>query len=63
MKNRKEMKKIYCLCLACLLVSVVRCKMNVNQEWRECVKLSDDMGKHMGSNAEVEACLYELRLK
>ena len=23
MKNRKEMKKIYCLCLACLLVSVV----------------------------------------
>lgn len=39
------------------------CKMNVNQEWRECVKLSDDMGKHMGSNAEVEACLYELRLK
>lgn len=40
-----------------------RCKMNHNQEWRECVKLSDDMGKHMGSNAEVEACLYELRLK
>ena len=39
-----------------------RCKMNVNQEWRECVKLSDDMGKHMGSNTEVEACLYELRL-
>ena len=40
-----------------------RCKMNVNQEWRECVKLSDDMGKHMGSSKELDACLYELRLK
>ena len=25
--------------------------------------LSDDMGKHMGSDREVEACLYELGLK
>ena len=46
-----------------IVMKLSRCKMNVNQEWRECVKLSDDMGKHMGSNAEVEACLYELRLK
>ena len=45
-----------------IVMKLSRCKMNVNQEWRECVKLSDDMGKHMGSNAEVEACLYELRL-
>lgn len=46
-----------------IVMKLSRCKMNHNQEWRECVKLSDDMGKHMGSNAEVEACLYELRLK
>ena len=46
-----------------IVMKLSRCKMNINQEWRECVKLSDDMGKHMGSNAEVEACLYELRLK
>lgn len=46
-----------------IVMKLSRCKMNVNQEWRECVKLSDDMGKHMGSNAEVQACLYELRLK
>ena len=46
-----------------IVMKLSRCKMNLNQEWRECVKLSDDMGKHMGSNAEVEACLYELRLK
>ena len=46
-----------------VVMKLARCKMNVNQPWRECVKLSDDMGKHMGSDREVEACLYELELK
>lgn len=46
-----------------IVMKLSRCKMNVNQEWRECVKLSDDMGKHMGSNTEVKACLYELRIE
>ena len=45
-----------------IVMKLSRCKMNANQEWRECVKLSDDMGKHMGSNSEVEACLHELRI-
>ena len=45
-----------------IVMKLSRCRMNVNQEWRECVKLSDDMGKHMGSITEVEACLHELRL-
>ena len=38
-------------------------KMNLNQEWRECVKLSDDIGKHIGSPEEVRACLYDFRLE
>jgi len=37
--------------------------MNVNQKWRECIKLSDDLGKHTGSDREVQACLYELGLE
>lgn len=45
-----------------IVMKLSRCKMSMNQEWRECVKLSDDMGKHMGSMTEVEACLHELRL-
>lgn len=45
-----------------IVMKLSRCKMSPNQEWRECVKLSDDMGKHMGSFSEVEACLHELRL-
>ncbi len=45
-----------------IVMKLSRCKMNNHQEWRECVKLSDDLGKHMGSMSEVEACLHELRL-
>ena len=45
-----------------IVMKLTQCKMNVNQEWRECVKLSDDIGKHIGSPEEVRAWLYDLRL-
>lgn len=45
-----------------IVMKLSQCKMNVNQEWRQCVKLSDDAGKHTGSPEEVRACLYELKL-
>lgn len=45
-----------------IVMKLTQCKMNINQEWRECVKLSDDIGKHIGSPKEVRACLYDLRL-
>lgn len=45
-----------------IVMKLTRCRMNPTQEWRECVKLSDDEGKHLGSNEEVKACLYELQL-
>lgn len=46
-----------------IVMKLSRCKMNAHQEWRECVKLSDDLGKLMGSSKEVKACLYELQLE
>lgn len=46
-----------------IVMKLAYCKMNVNQQWKECVKISDDLGKHMGSDREMEACLYELDLK
>ena len=45
-----------------IVMKLTHCKMNKNQEWRECIKLSDDLGKHLGSGTEVDACLHELRL-
>lgn len=46
-----------------IVMKLSKCKMNANQEWMECVKLSDDLGKHMGSAKEVKACLYDLQLE
>lgn len=46
-----------------IVMKLTQCKMNVNQEWHECVKLSDDIGKHIGSEAELQACLYDLQLE
>ena len=46
-----------------IVMKLAQCRMNSHQDWRECIKLFDDMGKHMGSSAELEACLYELKLK
>lgn len=45
-----------------IVMKLSRCRMNANQQWRECIKLSDDLGKHMGSITEVEACMHELRI-
>lgn len=45
-----------------IVMKLSRCRMNANQQWRECIKLSDDLGKHMGSITEVQACMHELRI-
>ncbi len=45
-----------------IVMKLTRCKMNINQQWHECVKLSDDLGKHTGNSQEVRACFYELGL-
>lgn len=46
-----------------IVMKLTHCKMNARQPWRECVKLSDDAGKHTGNPEEVKACLYELKLE
>jgi len=45
-----------------IVMKLTQCKMNAHQPWRECIKLSDDEGKHTGSPEEVQACLHELKL-
>jgi nicotinate phosphoribosyltransferase len=36
------------------------CRMNVNQPWYLTIKISDDLGKHMGDNQEFNHACYEL---
>jgi hypothetical protein len=36
--------------------------MNVNQPWYLTIKISDDLGKHMGNNEEFNHACYELHI-
>lgn len=46
-----------------IVMKLTSCQMNKNQPVFDCVKLSDDLGKHTGNAKEVELCLSELRIK
>lgn len=45
-----------------IVMKLTSCRMNPNQLWNTCIKLSDDEGKHMGFEDEIGNCLYELGL-
>lgn len=42
-----------------IVMKLSECRMNSSQPWYQCIKLSDDKGKHTGSEKEVEICKYE----
>lgn len=43
-----------------IVMKLTSCQMSKNQPVFNCVKLSDDLGKHTGDRREVEHCLTEL---
>lgn len=45
-----------------IVMKLTSCQMNKNQPVFNCVKLSDDLGKHTGLEQEVEHCMNELGL-
>lgn len=42
-----------------IVMKLTKCRMNSNQPWYNCIKLSDDVGKHIGCSKEIEICKYE----
>ena len=46
-----------------IVMKMSKCRMNPNQPWFDCIKISDDFGKHMGNNEEFEHACYELGIK
>lgn len=44
-----------------IVMKLTWCCINSNQKGRECVKLSDDAGKHTGSAEEINNCLNNVR--
>lgn len=39
-----------------------KCRMNQNQPWFVTIKISDDLGKHMGDSEEFAHAIYELNI-
>ena len=45
-----------------IVMKMSRCRMNPNQPWYLTIKISDDLGKHMGDNKEFDHACYELNI-
>lgn len=45
-----------------IVMKLLRCQMSESQPWYDCVKLSDDLGKHTGNTDEVERCVITLNI-
>ena len=43
-----------------IVMKMSRCRMTPTQPWYVTIKISDDIGKHMGDNKEFEHACYEL---
>ena len=43
-----------------IVMKLSKCRINSNQEWRKCIKISDDLGKHLGDDKEFEIAKYQL---
>lgn len=45
-----------------IVMKLMRCRISPKDEWEDCIKLSDDLGKHMGNEKEIEIAKYELHI-
>lgn len=45
-----------------IVMKLSRCRMSDKDPWEKCIKISDDLGKHMGDSYEFEIAKYELHI-
>lgn len=43
-----------------IVMKLTSCQITSDKRWENCVKLSDDEGKHTGNKDDIRNCLYEL---
>ena len=46
-----------------IVMKLSRCRMSAKDPWEKVIKISDDLGKHMGDDKEFEIATYELHLQ
>lgn len=45
-----------------IVMKLSRCRMSEKDPWENCIKISDDLGKHMGDPIEFDTAKHELHL-
>ena len=45
-----------------IVMKLSRCRMSAKDPWEKVIKISDDLGKHMGDDREFDIASYELHL-
>ena len=43
-----------------IVMKLSKCRINSNQAWKKCIKISDDLGKHLGDDIEFEIAAGQL---
>jgi nicotinate phosphoribosyltransferase len=43
-----------------IVMKLSKCRINSKHDWRKCIKISDDLGKHLGDDKEFEIAKYQL---
>ena len=43
-----------------IVMKLMRCRLNTNQDWHNCVKISDDKGKEMGNQDDIIMAKYQI---
>ena len=46
-----------------IVMKLMQCRMNANSPWVHCIKVSDDAGKVMGDETEIQQCFHDLNIK
>lgn len=46
-----------------MVMKLVECRMSPREEWEKAIKISDDLGKHMGDEEEFKIACSQLRIK
>ena len=45
-----------------IVMKLSRCRMSAKDPWEKVIKISDDLGKHMGEDLEFDIATHELHL-
>lgn len=46
-----------------MVMKLAEARMTPREDWQKCIKISDDLGKHMGDDEEVKAACHALKIK